>query len=132
MTVAYGIRVVGHRAAGRRSVDWRTAFAAYCSCDHRAQPERESFLSHFTYGAEFHRQLKETGSEAGYSGPCGADWIHWDIDRAGDLASAVASMSKDLQEHPEMGVNAYMLRLGMMYYDQGNPAAIRRWIEGFR
>jgi Tfp pilus assembly protein PilF len=51
---------------------------------------------------------------------------------AGDLASAVASMSKDLQEHPEMGVNAYMLRLGMMYYDQGNPAAVRRWIEGFR
>ncbi|HEY1887150.1 MAG TPA: hypothetical protein VGG86_14055 [Roseiarcus sp.] len=51
---------------------------------------------------------------------------------AGDLAEAVASMAKDLQKHPEMGVNAYLLRLGMMYYDQGDPAAVRRWIEGFR
>jgi hypothetical protein len=54
---------------------------------------------------------------------------------AGDLANAVASMGSDLQKHPETGNNsslAYLMRLGMMYYDQGDPTAVRRWIEGFR
>lgn len=53
---------------------------------------------------------------------------------AGDLANAVASMGSDLQKHPETGNTsslAYLLRLGMMYYDQGDPAAVRRWINGF-
>jgi hypothetical protein len=90
MTTAYGFRVVGHRAAERRSVDWRIAFHAYAACDDRAQPEREAYLSHFTFGPDFDEHLTQTGSEAGYSGPCGADVIHWDIDRADDLASALS------------------------------------------
>jgi hypothetical protein len=54
---------------------------------------------------------------------------------AGDLANAVASMSSDLNKHPETAfkaANAVLMRLGMMYYDQGDPVAVRRWIEGFR
>lgn len=66
------------------------------------------------------------------------EYLNWAKKRAleyvdaGDLASAVASMSNDLQKRRDMGVNAYLLRLGMMYYDQGDPNAVRRWIEGFR
>ena len=41
-------------------------------------------------------------------------------------------MSQDLQQRRDMGVNAYLLRLGMMYYDQGDPQKLRMWIEGFR
>jgi hypothetical protein len=53
---------------------------------------------------------------------------------AGDLENAVASMGSDLEQHPatRMASNHVMLRLGLLYLDQGDPAAIRRWIEGFR
>jgi outer membrane protein assembly factor BamD (BamD/ComL family) len=53
---------------------------------------------------------------------------------AGDLENAVTSMGSDLEQHPatRMASNHVMLRLGLLYLDQGDPAAIRRWIEGFR
>jgi hypothetical protein len=89
-TDAYGFRVVGHRAGRRRTVDWRTAFAAYCACDERAQLEREAYLSHFVFGADFAEYLERNGSEAAYNGPCGADVIHWDIDRPDDLDAALS------------------------------------------
>ncbi len=89
MTTAYGFWVVGSLWARRQSVDWRTAFAAYCACDDRAQPEREAFFSHFTFGRDLHEYLTRTGSEAGFTGPCGTDWLHWDIDRADDLDAAL-------------------------------------------
>ena len=53
---------------------------------------------------------------------------------AGELENAVASMGSDLEQHPHtrMASNHVMLRLGLLYLDQGDPAAIRRWINGFR
>lgn len=53
---------------------------------------------------------------------------------AGDLANAVASMGSDLQKHPHThgASTSVMLRLGMMYIDQGDPQRVRAWIEGFR
>jgi hypothetical protein len=53
---------------------------------------------------------------------------------AGDLANAVASMGSDLQQHPQThgASTAVLLRLGMMYIDQGDPKRVRAWIEGFR
>src|SRR5689334_16490728 len=90
MTRAYGFRVVGARWARRRSVNWRSAFAAHCAADDRTQPGRETYLSHFTFGPDFHEYLTETGSEAGFTGPCGADWLHWDIDRGNDLDAALS------------------------------------------
>jgi hypothetical protein len=89
-TDAYGFRVVGHLAGQRRLVDWRAAFAAYCSCDDRARIDREAYLSHFVFGADLAEHLERTGSEAGFTGPCGADWLFWDIDRAGDMGRAIS------------------------------------------
>jgi hypothetical protein len=86
----HGFRVVGHRAGRRRLIDWRAAFAAYAACDPAAHPEREAYLSHFTYGPDFAAYLERNGSEAGYNGPCGADWLFWDIDRPGDLGRAIS------------------------------------------
>jgi hypothetical protein len=85
----YGFRVVGHRAGRRRAVDWRLAFAAHCSCDERADIDREAYLSHFVFGADFAEHLERNGSEAGYHGSCGADWLFWDIDRPDDLGRAI-------------------------------------------
>ena len=80
---------MGHKAGRRRLVDWRAAFAAYAECDARAQPEREAYLSHFVFGRDFADHLEREGTEKGYSGPCGADWLFWDIDRPDDLALAL-------------------------------------------
>jgi hypothetical protein len=51
---------------------------------------------------------------------------------AGQLADAVATMTSDLVDHPELGCNPYLLRLAMLHVEQGDPLAVRRWVEGFR
>jgi hypothetical protein len=86
----FGFRVVGHRAGRRRLVDWRAALAAYAECDPKAQPEREAYLSHFVFGPDFAEYLEREGTEKGYSGQCGADWLFWDIDRPDDLGLALS------------------------------------------
>jgi hypothetical protein len=115
ITDAYGFIVRGHRAGRRRSVDWRTAFTAYSACDERAQLERETFLSHFTYGRDFAEYLDQNHSEADYSGPCGADVIHWDIDREGNLDAALRDArrltSGILDRYHELDDNALLIFL---------------------
>jgi hypothetical protein len=114
-TDAYGFRVVGHRAGRRRSVDWRAAFAAYCACDDRAEPEREAYLSHFVFGADFAAYLERNGSEAAYNGPCGADWLFWDIDRPDDLDAALSDARRlagaILDRYRELDDNALLVFL---------------------
>jgi hypothetical protein len=89
MARPFGFRVVGHRAGRRRPIDWRAAFAAYADCDPIAQPEREAYLSHFVFGPDFAEYLEREATEKGYNGPCGADWLFWDIDRPDDLGLAL-------------------------------------------
>jgi hypothetical protein len=89
MPVLYGFRVVGHRAGKRKLVDWQAALTGYAECDARAELEREAFLSLFTFGSDFADLLRRQGSEKGFSGPCGASWLYWDIDRPGNLALAL-------------------------------------------
>jgi hypothetical protein len=85
----YALRVVGHKSARRRLIDWGAAFRAYAACDSKAEPERESFLTAFQFGRDFRRYFEEHGSERDYSGPCGASWLWWDIDRPNDLDAAL-------------------------------------------
>jgi hypothetical protein len=84
-----GFRVLGSATTRRRPVDAGAALAGYATCDPRAEVEREAYLSAFTYGEEFRRHLRETGSCKGYDGPCWAPWLWWDIDREGDLDAAL-------------------------------------------
>jgi hypothetical protein len=84
-----GFRVVGHHAGRRRLVDWRAAFAAYAECDPKANPEREAYLSHFTFGQDFAEYMERETTEKGYNGPCASDWLFWDIDRPDDLTLAL-------------------------------------------
>ena len=89
ITPPYGFRVVGSKCGERRLVTHKTALAAYAECDPRAEVHREAYLSHFAYPGEFRRHHAREGSERGYNGPCGADWLYWDVDRPGDLARAL-------------------------------------------
>lgn len=50
----------------------------------------------------------------------------------GDLAGAITSMGSDLDKHPEIGCNPYLLILGGMYATDNDREGVRRWIEGFR
>jgi hypothetical protein len=51
---------------------------------------------------------------------------------AGELSNAVASMGSDLAKHPELKPNPHLLLLGTMRVLDGDPAAVRAWVEGFR
>lgn len=51
---------------------------------------------------------------------------------AGDLLNAVASMASDLGKHPELGCNSYLAMAGALDAQNGDVAAVRRWVEGFR
>lgn len=51
---------------------------------------------------------------------------------AGDLSYAVASMGSDLDKHPELGCNPYLLLIGGLHASERDRASVRRWIEGFR
>ena len=50
---------------------------------------------------------------------------------AGDVMNAVTSMASDLGKHPEIGCNAALMQLGMLYIMQRDTDGARRWIEGF-
>jgi hypothetical protein len=88
-SMPYGFRVVGSKTGRRRLVDAAAAFAACCACDPRAESDRESYLSAFTYGEDFRRHLEETSSTKGYGGPCWGPWLWWDIDRENDPEHAL-------------------------------------------
>jgi len=51
----------------------------------------------------------------------------------GDIASALASMGKDMDEHPEFrGIAAQLMPLGLRHIIDGDLEGARRWIVGFR
>ena len=81
MATPYGFRVLGAASEPRRLVDHATAFAAYASCDPRAELAREAYLSAFTFAEDFRQWMSTHDSPKGYSGPCGAAWLWIDIDR---------------------------------------------------
>ncbi len=84
----YGFRIVGSIWETRRVVDATAAFSGYAACDERAEMHREAYLSAFQFGEDFRRLLLETGSTAGFSGPCSSPWVWFDIDRS-DLSTAL-------------------------------------------
>jgi hypothetical protein len=51
---------------------------------------------------------------------------------AGELENAVASMGSDLNKHPELGLNEFLMLLAMRHVLDHDAAAVRRWVEGFR
>ncbi len=77
----YGFRIVGNCTNSRRLVDAALALAAYASCDERAEPDRESYLSAFQFGADFRQHLESTGTTKAFAGESWTPWLWCDIDR---------------------------------------------------
>ncbi len=84
----YGFRIVGDCTNQRRLVDAGRAFAAYADCDEKAKVAREAYLSAFSFGVDFRRQLEATGSTRGFTGACWAPWVWMDLDYPDDLKNA--------------------------------------------
>ena len=85
----FGFRIVGKTCEPRRLVDAGAAFAAYASCDPKAEVHREAYLSAFQFGPDFRHHLESTDSTAGYAGPCWSPFTWFDLD-AEELAYALA------------------------------------------
>lgn len=82
-----GFRVLDTVENPRKPIDWRQAFLAYLEADERAECHRVAFLSLFHFGREFVEHVGRCGSVRGFTGPVGADWLAFDIDRT-DLEAA--------------------------------------------
>ena len=88
MTDVLGFRIVGPCTSERRLVDWQAAFVAHASLDDRIDANLEVYLSAFVFGVEFEKHLDKSGSTRGFDGPCGSEFIWFDIDRENDLEAA--------------------------------------------
>ena len=83
-----GVLVAGPVSAPRHLVEYRPTLEAFA--DGNVEFHGEAYLSHYQFGPEMESHYKRNGgSVAGFNGPCRADWLLWDIDRA-DLAAALA------------------------------------------
>jgi hypothetical protein len=103
----YGFRVLGKAHNDRKIIDAEKAFNAHQRNEQIASNDQESYLSVFQFGVDFKHYLATNGSTKGYAGPTWARWIWFDIDREGNIESALAdarrlvdSMSKRYQIQP--------------------------------
>ena len=90
----YAFRIVGPTWQRRRLVVAAAALAGYCSCDPRAQVEREAYLSAFQFGPDFRQLLESTCSTAGFLGECWSQWLWFDIDDEADLPGAATAAGR--------------------------------------
>lgn len=89
MSLPYAFRIVGPTTGSRRLVGAGPVWAAYCSCDERAEVQREAYLSAFEFGDDFRTYLDAAGSPKGFAGVVGASFIWFDIDREDNLQLAL-------------------------------------------
>lgn len=50
----------------------------------------------------------------------------------GDISNAVASMTSDMNTHPECKVNPVLAMVGVLAVANGSAADARRYIDGFK
>jgi hypothetical protein len=124
----YGFRIVGAIWEARRLVDATAALAGYAACDERAEVQREAYLSAYQFGEDFRRLLHETGSPAGFLGPCWSPWLWFDIDHENDLDLAhreAKRLSMTLYERYKLGDEDLLLFFsGAKGFHVGLPTAI--------
>lgn len=92
-SASLGFWIAGSVDDHRILVDAGRAFSAFCACDESVRVDGEHYLSAFNFGPEFRGRANPSSwivEVAGYGGICGTDWAWWDIDRKGNLSSALA------------------------------------------
>jgi hypothetical protein len=88
-TCPCGFRVVGPKWGERQPTNAAAALAAYAAVDPIAQPEREAYLSAFTYPKAFLDHVQKTSSTADYTGECMGTYLWFDLDDAADARHAL-------------------------------------------
>jgi hypothetical protein len=89
MAATLGFRVLGHASNPRELVSYPRAMRLYAAGDESVRPELPAFLSAFSFPAAFREFFDANGgSTAGYTGPIGVPYLHFDVDRD-DLAIAL-------------------------------------------
>ncbi|MBN2293940.1 MAG: hypothetical protein JXM70_16050 [Pirellulales bacterium] len=123
----YGFRIVGPTWERRRLVDAAGAFSGYARCDKQAEVKREGYLSAFQFGEDFRRLLTETGSTAGYAGPCWSPWLWFDIDceELGDALTDARRLASLLDERYRLPEEALLIFFsGSKGFHVGLPTAL--------
>jgi hypothetical protein len=123
----FGFRVLGPATAERQLVDANAAFAAYASCDDRAQVKREAYFSAFQFGPDFSKYLKDLGTVKGFDGTCWARWIWFDVDRQ-NLEIALTDSRKlvrcIMERYPAEGAAPLVFFSGSKGFHVGIPTAL--------
>jgi hypothetical protein len=84
-----GVLVAGPVSSTRHLVQHHATLAAFV--EDVAEFHDEAYLSHFRFSEELaHYYVAHRQSVRGFAGPCCCRWLALDIDRAGDLATALA------------------------------------------
>ncbi len=85
----FAFRILGDCTQRRRLVLADAAFAAYASCDERAEVTTEAYLSAFQFGADFRAYLESTGSTKGFQGLTWSQYLWFDVDDADNPQAAL-------------------------------------------
>jgi hypothetical protein len=95
------------------------------AADHKPDLDGVRYLSAFPLPAEaFELVDPNTGRIKGYNGPVGADRVHWDIDREGNIEAARADMARLVASIRKHGVNPRVYYSGGKGYHVELPAAL--------
>lgn len=86
----HGFWVRGGKHGERVLVHAVRSFAGFAACDACLDLSREHFLSVFTFGAGLRVYMAAHASTKGFDGPCCADHLWFDIDRADNIEAALA------------------------------------------
>lgn len=111
MNAPYGFRIVGATSEPRRLVNATAAFSGYCTCDDKAEVNREAYLSAFQFGNDFRQHLEQTGSTRDYGGECWSPWLWFDLDRPniGDALHDARRLAVGLIERFALADDALLL-----------------------
>lgn len=101
---AVGFVVQGQLGGERKLAAPARLFEAYATLDPRIDPHTESYLSAFVFPPAFKDYVFQNGGISGYRGPCGSNFVWFDIDGP-DLPSAL-SATKTLLLHATNDLDA--------------------------
>jgi hypothetical protein len=113
----------GHR---RDLVDAEAAFLAACRAE---RGESEGYFSAFSFGPDIARHINEnSGSTAGYRGPCSSSWMWVDLDAEADpdaAREAAAHLADHVADRYALAADDLLIFLsGAKGYHLGIPARL--------
>ena len=103
-------RIVGSVQNDRKLVVCETAFDAHCANDARAEVDRESYLSLFSFTDDFRVHLSSSGSTSGFDGPTWAPILWVDIDGPSKDIAGLAIAIESTRKFVSGAIDRYHLQ----------------------